>query len=400
MQSKPVTRILPIIVISQFFCTSLWFTGNVLPGLAKELGLTPDSLGHLASSVQFGFITGTIMYTLLGISDRYHPSKVFFISAVFASLTNLSILLITEGLPGLMILRFLTGFFLAGIYPVGMKIASDHYGKILGKVLGFLVGALVLGTAFPHLIRNFSNIPAWRIVFVLTSGLALFGGILVLFIPIGPFRIASHKIDISAGLTIFRHKAFRIPALGYFGHMWELYTFWAFIPFILSFWSTWHPEQPIKIELFSFIIIASGFVSCISSGFLSQVYGSRKIAFVALFLSGICCCISPLIINMPFICMAIFLIFWGMVVIADSPMFSTLVAQNAPPALKGTAITMVTCIGFSITILSIECINVLKDLIRPQYLFLFLAPGPVFGLIALMQNRKIPQNPDHLLRQL
>ena len=375
-------RILPLIVIAQFLCTSLWFAGNaVIPELIKTFHLSSSAFGHLTSAVQLGFISGTLFYALLALADRFPPSKLFFISSMLAVLSNLAIVITAEGISGLLSGRFLTGFFLAGIYPVGMKIAADHYGKDLGKVLGFLVGALVLGTAFPHLVKSYSDSLSWKLVFVITSCLAFLGGSLMLLVPNGPFRKASHRIDFSSLFTIFRVKAFRSATVGYFGHMWELYSFWTFVPFILSIWLMSHPRQQVNIPILSFIIIAGGSLACVAAGYISKRYGVGKTANWALFSSCICCCISPLMFRMPAGIFIAFLAFWGLVVIADSPMFSTLVAQNAPVESRGTALTFVTCIGFSITIVSIELLNFLKGYIHPDYLFLFLAPGPVMGLI-------------------
>ena len=389
---KPASWILPIIVLSQFLCTSLWFTGNVLTGLIKEFHLQTDALGHLTSAVQLGFIFGTLIYALFGIADRFSPSKVFFISALLAAAVNCSVVFINTGIWNLLLFRFLTGFFLAGIYPVGMKLASDHYGKVLGRALGFLVGALVLGTAFPHLIKNYSGDLLWRMIFIFTSCLSVAGGLLIIiFIPNGPFRVVNTRIDFSVVLSIFKNKSFRIAAFGYFGHMWELYAFWAFVPFMIVSWNNWHAKNLSYIELLAFIIIASGSIACVSAGYLSQKFGSKRIAFAALMFSFTCCVLSPLMNDMPFILFAAFLIFWGMVVVADSPMFSTLVALHAPVVSRGTALTITTCIGFSITILSIELLNYLKDIVGTKYLFLFLAPGPLFGILSMQREKQKAQ---------
>ena len=379
--------VLPLIIISQFLCTSLWFAGNaVIPELVKSFHLASNAAGHLASSVQFGFITGTFIYAYLAIADRFPPSRVFFISALLASLANLAVVFYATNINSLLSLRAITGFFLAGIYPVGMKIASDHFGKDLGKVLGFLVGALVLGTALPHLVNNFSGALSWSLVFTFTSALCMIGGTLMLLIPKGRYNLSVNKKLTFNIPAIFRDKVFRSAAFGYFGHMWELYTFWAFVPFIVLTWLTANPVHNFNIRLLSFVIIAAGSLGCVLSGYLSQRYGNGKIAFIALSLSCICCFLSPFIHLMPPLVFIAFMLFWSSTVIADSPMFSSLVAQNAPVQFKGTALTLVTCIGFSITILSIEMINALKDILTPVYLFLFLIPGPLLGLIAMKNN--------------
>src|SRR5882672_9771222 len=306
-------RILPIIVISQFFCTSLWFAGNaILPDLIKSFQLEPDFLTHLTSMVQFGFITGTFVFALLTIADRFSPSLVFFVCAMLASLFNLGIVIEHISSTWLLFFRFSTGFFLAGIYPVGMKIASDYYQKGLGKSLGYLVGALVVGTAFPHLIKSLSIDFSWKYVVFATSSLSALGGLtMLLFVPNGPFRKPGQQLKFNAFLSGFKNKCFRSAAFGYFGHMWELYTFWAFVPVILSSYKNYY-SIGLNVPLLSFVIIASGGLACVLGGYLSQGFGVKQVATGALFLSCLCCCLSPLFLFISSVPALIsFLLFWG-----------------------------------------------------------------------------------------
>ncbi len=382
-------RVLPIIVISQFFCTSLWFAGNaILPDLIQNFRLESGFLAHLTSMVQFGFITGTFLFALLTIADRFSPSLVFFICSILAGLFNLGIVIDPISSTWLLFFRFSTGFFLAGIYPVGMKIASDYYQKGLGKSLGYLVGALVVGTAFPHLLKSLSADFSWRYVVFATSSISALGGLtMLLFVPNGPFRKPGQPLKLNAFLSGFRNKNFRSAAFGYFGHMWELYTFWAFVPVILYAYQNDYPVD-INVPLLSFVIIASGGLACVMSGYLSQHFGVKKIATISLFLSGLCCCVSPLFLASNSVSILVtFLFFWGLVVIADSPLFSTLVAQNAPEESRGTSLTIVNCIGFSITIISIQVINLLSQQISARYLYTLLAAGPILGLVGLIKNK-------------
>ncbi|MFT7420574.1 MAG: MFS family permease [Arcticibacterium sp.] len=382
-------RILPIIIFSQFCCASIWFaTNGILTDLAICFNFGKESLADLTSAVQFGFIAGTLLLAFFTISDRFSPSKVFFVSALLGAAFNLATLVSTNNLQSLIGLRFVTGICLAGIYPVGMKIAADHYDKGLGKSLGLLVGALVLGTAFPHFINLLSASIHWEIVILLTSGLALSGGILMLaYVPDGPYRKPSQKTDLRAFFNVFKQKTFRSAAFGYFGHMWELYTFWAFVPFILSFYSDTN-HLDIDIQLWSFLIIGIGAPACVLSGYISEKVGSKKVATISLFLSCICCIVSPLFFQSSnFLILSLFLLFWGFTVMADSPLFSTLVAHNAPTDKKGTALTMVNSIGFAITIISLQVLAFLKNQIPFRYLFLVLAIGPFMGLISLTKAK-------------
>ena len=381
--------ILPIIVISQFCCTSLWFAGNgVMNDLMINFHLEGTALGHLTSSVQFGFILGTLIFAIFTIADRYSPSKVFFICALLGSLFNAGIMWEGNNLKNILLFRFFTGFFLAGIYPVGMKITADYYEKGLGKSLGFLVGALVLGTAFPHLLKEITNTFPWKFVLITTSTLAVLGGLFMLIlVPDGPYRKPGQKLDISAFFSVFKNRKFRSAAFGYFGHMWELYAFWTFVPIMLLTYSNEHSEAITNVPLLSFLIIGIGGLACLLSGFIGQKLGTRQTAFLALLLSCGCCLISPLVFAVESeILFIAFLLFWGMVVVADSPLLSTLVAQNASPEIKGTALTIVNCIGFSITIISIQLINLLSTLTDSNSVYAILAFGPIIGLIALREK--------------
>ncbi|MDP5081374.1 MAG: MFS transporter [Winogradskyella sp.] len=389
-QTNRINFVLLIIVVSQFCCTSLWFAGNsVLSDLVFNFNLNEAALGYLTSSIQFGFISGTLVFATLTITDRYAPSKVFFLSALMAAIFNLGLIWSSNTMFSLLVFRFATGFFLAGIYPVGMKIAADYFEIGLGKSLGFLVGALVLGTAFPHLLKGISLGFSWQIIVYATTGLALLGGLLMLsLVPNGPFRRASSDIDYSAFLSVFKNKAFRSAAFGYFGHMWELYAFWAFVPIMIKTYVSLNVDVSLNSSLYTFLIIGTGSIACVISGYLSLKFGVKRIALIALSLSGLCCLLSPLLFMLDSLSFfLVFLLFWGMVVIADSPMFSTLVAQNTAGQLKGTALTIVNCIGFGITIISIQIMSFMVSNTSSIYCYIILGIGPLFGIFHLIKKK-------------
>ena len=383
--------VLPVIVLSQFCCTSLWFAGNgVMSDLLLTFNLNESALSHLTSAVQFGFIAGTLVFAALTIADRFSPSRVFFLSAIAGSFFNLGTIIEGNSITTLLVFRFITGFFLAGIYPVGMKIASDYFNKGLGKSLGYLVGALVVGTAFPHLLKDFTGHLPWRLVLILTSSIATLGGMLmVILVPDGPYMKTMQKSSLTNSIRVFENQKFRSAAFGYFGHMWELYAFWAFVPAMLTTYMDLHQYTVFKIPQLSFYIIGLGGLACVLGGYISQNLGVKNIAFSALLLSCICCIISPIIFYIDSEELLIgFLIFWGLVVVADSPLFSTLVAKNVKPELRGTALTIVNCIGFSITIISIQMINIIRNYLDSRFIYMLLAIGPILGLIALLNKTK------------
>jgi MFS family permease len=374
-------RILPVIVASQFAGASLWFAGNaVLPDLQAAWGLPPAALGLATSAVQLGFIAGTLAFAFFAISDLMSPRIVFFLCALCGAAFNLGILAPGSGLGSLLAFRFLTGFFIAGIYPVGMKIASGWYQRDLGNALGFLVGALVVGTAFPHLLRGLGETLPWAAVLIAVSAIAAAGGVLMLvLVPDGPHLGPGAKFDPKALAVIFRSRPFRASCLGYFGHMWELYAFWAFVPVVLSA----HAPGTLNVSLWAFAVIAAGFLGCAGGGLVSLRAGSARVAFAQLAASGACCVASPVAFYAPTPVFLAFLLVWGIVVVGDSPQFSALNARHAPRALVGSALTIGNCIGFAITIASIQLLDALAGAIGPAWLFVALAPGPVLGLLAL-----------------
>lgn len=385
-------HILPIIVFSQFCCTSLWFASNaIIVDLAITYGLEASITGNITSAVQLGFIAGTLIFAILSIADRFSPSAVFMVCAFLGAGVNLGVLWSGNTLLSLLIFRFIVGFFLAGIYPVGMKIAADYYSKGLGLSLSLLVGALVLGTAFPHLLKVSAQSFDWRLVIYITSALAALGGLLIyLFVPDGPNRKPAQQVRLLSFFQVFKNKPFRAAAFGYFGHMWELYSFWAFVPIIIATFNAEAASLALDVSLWSFLIIGIGAVACVIGGILSQRYGTRHVATLALASSGLCCLCLPWVIESGMVWVfIIFVLFWGMTVITDSPLFSTMVAQNATPELKGTALTIVNCIGFAITIVSIQLVSGLWASTGNTYVFMFLAIGPALGLWALRGERAL-----------
>ena len=375
-------HILPTIVLSQFAATSPWFAGNAIaPDLQHSANLPATAVGQMTLAVQLGFVVGTFVFAWLAISDRYSPRIVFFLSAIVGAAATAGIVAAPGELGFLLSVRFATGFFLAGVYPVGMKIASSWYDRNLGLALGWLVGALVLGTAIPHLIRGLSSGLPWQSVILSISALAIFGGLAVLvLVPDGPHRAAKAPFDPTAFATIFRSLTFRSSAFGYFGHMWELYAFYAFLPMLIA---ARLGSENTTVSIWAFLVIASGAIGCIGGGYLSRLFGSVRVASLQLRASALCCLVSPLVFLAPLPFFLTFLLVWGIVVVGDSPQFSAVNARHAPPALIGSALTLVNCIGFSITLVSIALLMACAEIVGAQYMFLALALGPTVGLAAL-----------------
>ncbi len=365
-------------------CTSVWFAVNaIMPELTLAYQIPKNSVGFFTSIIQFGFIIGTLIFAVWSISDRFLATKVFMYCALVSALSNAGLLLSFNTFTSIALLRFITGVCLAGIYPVGIKLAADHFKNGLGRALGLLVGTLVLGTAIPHFFNYIALKDSLFIVIGLTSTLSIIGALLVgFFVPNGAYNKTGAQFQPKVMFQMFTSKGFKKASFGYFGHMWELYTFWAFVPFFIGLYNRMN-HADLNISLWAFIIIGIGFVSCVWGGLLTAKYSSQLVAKVSLLGSLICCLLFPLFLFVPQFLFIPFMLIWGMFVISDSPQLSTLVAQSAPLTYKGTAITLVNCIGFSITIVSIQVLSYLQLYYTSILVYWVLAIGPALGLIYL-----------------
>lgn len=378
--------LLPLVVVAQFAGTSLWFAVNaVMQTLEAFHPQTLAFMPTMTTAVQLGFVLGTLFYSYFSIADRFSPVRIFMVSAALAASCNLSVLVSYQSLEGLFMARLGVGFFLAGVYPVGMKICSDWYETGLGKALGYLVGALVLGTAFPYILKSFSLSLPWQYVIIVTSGLAVLGGIVIgVFVKDGPFRRVAGRFNPAVLQDVFKNKAFRRSAFGYFGHMFELYTFWAFVPVLITSYNQL-AHQNLPVPVFAFGIIASGALGCVLTGELSLRWGSHQTAWFSLLISCICCglCVFLPVYSVFFFLVLMFI--WGISVVGDSPQFSTLVSQNAPSDYRATALTLVTSIGFFITIPSLY----LTQWLFNAYGHIALAVLGLGGVVGLAASRRI-----------
>lgn len=373
--------LLPIIVICQFAGGSIWFSGNtIVMELINTWGLNPHSISYITSAVQFGFIVGSLSFAYFSIADRFTGKYVFCTCAILGSLCNIAIIFTPEKLFYLILLRALTGFFLAGIYPIGMKIASDIYKTGLGKAMGLLVGALALGTAFPHILKASEMHIPWQTILITTSCMACLSGLIMFAAVPKEVKTGSYKFDPRTFFRLLKIKNVRAASFGYFGHMWELYTLWAFTPIFLLAYNEVHAGSNINIPLWSFIVIGSGFIGGSVGGLISIKKGSAWVASAQLSISGMCCLLSPIFFFLPVELLYFFMVIWGICAAGDSPQYSSIIAQESKPDQKGSALTLVNSIGFFITILSIQLTDYLINYINIQYIFWILLPGPLLGL--------------------
>jgi MFS family permease len=380
-------RALVLVCFSVLLATSTWLSGTAaVPALRQEWGIDASSAAWITTSVQLGFVTGTLLLAMLNVADVFRARHVFFVSALLAAIANLAFARLSSGLLSASIFRFFTGLALAGVYPVAMKIVASWFRTGLGWRLGLLVGALTAGTSTPFLLRASGAAFDWRSVTQIASALAALAALIVLIgVGDGPHLPARSPFDPRALVRAFHHRPFRFTALAYFGHMWELYAFWALLGAFLtaSFGSS--EAWPQRVPLVSFLAIAAGAVGCVGGGWISRRTGERNVALVSLCASAVCCLASYAAFSLPPLLVTAFVVLWGVVVVSDSPQFSALAAKHCPREYTGSALTMQNGIGFAVTVVSIQLVSVLAESLGWRAALVLLAPGPLLGALAMRQ---------------
>ena len=381
-----------LLATAELLAMSLWFSASaVVPALKAEWHLTQTGAGWLTLSVQLGFVAGTLLSALLNLPDVVSPRRLVALCALAGALSNAAFGLFASDLRTGVTLRFLVGLFLAGVYPPGMKIMATWFRRGRGMALGVLVGALTLGKAAPYLVNALGS-AEWRLNVLFASGLAVAGGLVVLlFVGEGPHALPAAKFDIGQVARVFRNRGVRLANFGYFGHMWELYAMWTWLPVMLRASFEASGQSAMMAESASFVVIGAGAFGCVAAGLLADRVGRTAVTSAAMCLSGACCLLVGFLFGASpwaLICVAAV---WGASVVADSAQFSTCVTELGDPRYMGTALTVQTCLGFLLTTVSIHLIPLLVGLVGWRYAFAALAPGPALGVLAMMRLRRLPE---------
>ena len=382
---KGKARSVALLTLCVVLSMSLWFVSSaILPGIVAEVGIAGGRAAALSSAVQLGFVIGALAFAGLGTADRFDPRAVMALSAACAAAFNLLLLAAATGGTAQVALRGLTGFCLAGVYPVGMKIAVGWGARDRGLLVGLLVGAVTLGSSLPHLLAVLGG-PDWRTTVVAASALAAAGSLLPTLVGLGPHHARARAFRPAALSLAWTDRRVRLAFAGYLGHMWELYAFWAWIGVAAaaSFAAAGHDGAERSVRLLTFAAIAVGAVACVPAGMLADRIGKARIARAAMALSGAAALGAALAFGGPPWLFALMALIWGAAVIPDSAQFSALVADAAPPELAGSLMTLQTALGFALTAVTVQAVPGLAAAIGWPWTLAAMALGPLFGVEAM-----------------
>ena len=371
---------------------SLWFSGSaVVPALAREWHIDSGAANWLTLAVQIGFVAGTLLSALFNLPDIISPRHLFTLTAIAGAVVNAAFGLLAHEIATAVVLRFLTGMFLAGVYPPAMKILATWFRHGRGLALGALVGALTLGKATPYLVNGIGS-ANWRHNVLFVSLLAVIGAVIVLlFVRDGPMGLPAARFDWKQVGRVFSNRGVRLANFGYFGHMWELYAMWTWIPFMIRASLSLRKSDPSLAEVAVFLVIGCGAAGCVIAGLIADRIGRTIVTSAAMAVSGSCCLLIGFAFGAHPILLLTIAAIWGASVVADSAQFSACVTELGDPQYLGTALTIQTCLGFLLTTISIQLISRIEKLFGWRYAFVVLAPGPLLGVLAMLRLRGLPE---------
>ncbi len=375
---------------------SLWFSASaVVPELTEAWALDSGSAAWLTISVQLGFVAGALLSGLTTLADVVNPRTLVAYSALLGAAATAGIAAFVSGAPTAIVLRFITGMALAGVYPPGMKIMAGWFREGRGRAIGILVGALTVGSATPHLLRVAGGIGDWRLVLYLAAGLSVTGALIaILGLRSGPYEAPAAPFDPRAVGRMLRDRPTMLANAGYFGHMWELYAVWTWIPLYLaaSFARDGIPfTTPLLAGLLAFATIAIGGLGAWVAGLAADRAGRTSVTSLSMAISGACCLTAGLVFGAPLWLVAPFCLLWGFAIVADSAQFSTCVTELAEPSYVGTALTLQTAVGFLLTTVTIRLLPVWQARWGWAWAFAPLALGPALGTAAMLRLRRRPE---------
>jgi MFS family permease len=394
-------KALCLISISELFALSLWFSASaILPDLKVAWNLNSFTAAWVTSSVQIGFIVGALISSFFGIPDRYNSRKVFVISAFVGAIINGLLIFVSLAWLGFFI-RFLTGMTLAGVYPTAVKLISVRYPNHRGMAIGILIGALTLGSALPHLIVTFLGDVDWKAVMITSSSLALISAVIMYFFVIDtPVASKNTKVSIHLVRKVIKNKRVMLANYGYFGHMWELYAMWTWLPaFLTASLSMYNPQQVLLYSaIWSFLIIGiAGAFGCVLGGYAADRIGKPRLTIIAMIISAGCAILIGFTLQLSIWFTIIIALIWGISVIADSAQFSAIVTEYSSEEYIGTALTLQMAIGFMITVLSINLLPIVQNYIGWNWVFILLSIGPILGVISMLKLDKLEAGDKMLL---
>lgn len=385
-------RALGLLAVTLVLSMSTWFSASaVIPQLREVWGLSTTAAAWLTIAVQIGFVCGALVSSLLNLADIVAPRHVILAGAIGAAMANV-LLDVAGGAATGILLRFATGFFLAGVYPPAFKLMSTWFREGRGLALGILAAAIVVGNGMPHLVNGLGGLD-WRVVIYATSALTLAGGLITaLAIRQGPYPFPTAIFDPRQAARALANRGVRYATLGYVGHMWELFAMYAWISvFFADSLAVRGIAESSAVAFATFAVFVAGGLGCWAGGLLADRWGRARATTLMMAISGSCALLIGLLFgSSPWLVLFVALV-WGFSVVADSAQFSTMVTELADQAYVGTALTLQLAAGFTITVATIWLIPLLETALGWRWAFAFLAPGPALGILAMLLLKASPE---------
>jgi MFS family permease len=363
----------------------------LLPTFKAQWQLSHTALGWISAAYYAGYMI--FVPILAGVTDRIDARKIMCAGSIFSILTALGYAFTAQGFWSALVLRFLAGISLAGIYMPGLKLVSDHTeGSLQSRFVSFYTASFSIGASLSYLLAGEINEAAgWRWAFIASAaGAAIALAIIIMFVPGGRTHGGSPKrILLSDFNVILRSRAVMAYVLGYAVHMWELFSFRAWIVAFLVF--SIH-RQPVEAFIWSptrvaFIINLIGVPASIGGNELSRKFGRRKVISTVMLVSGGLGAIIGFTAALPYYLVVLLAVLYGKLITGDSASLTAGAVAAAPPQLRGTALAVHSTLGFGAAFLGPLTVGVLLDIFGGGLLawgmgFLAMAAvcllGPVF----------------------
>lgn len=320
--------------------------------------------GWISAAYYAGYMI--LVPILAGITDRMDARKIMGLGAFLGALTALAFALLARGFWSALLLRFLSGISLAGIYMPGLKVVSDHTeGRLQSRFISFYTASFSIGASLSYLLAGEINtLAGWRWAFTASAaGVAVALIIVFLYVPPGKIRTSKGQALLADFNVVFRSRPSMAYVLGYAAHMWELFSMRSWIVAFLAFSIQLQPTgavtwSPTRI---AFIINLIGLPASIGGNELSRIFDRPKVITTVMIASAVLVSVLGFSASLPYVVVVMMAILHGITVVGDSASLTAGVVAAAPAGFRGTTLAVHSTIGFGAAFLGPLAVGMVLD---------------------------------------